>query len=115
MTQELILVLDEGTTSTRAILFGLDGTVHGVAQRELTQFYPAPGLVDRAADVGLGVGAAVVGAGHIRAQIAIPDPLADMGRGNRQHHGQCDQQGARELLSRGGGLAAWLAACHGPR
>ncbi len=46
MTQELILVLDEGTTSTRAILFGLDGTVHGVAQRELTQFYPAPGLVE---------------------------------------------------------------------
>ena len=46
MTQELILVIDEGTTSTRAILFALDGQVRAVAQRELTQFYPAPGFVE---------------------------------------------------------------------
>lgn len=43
---DLILVLDEGTTSTRAMLFGLDGTLHGVAQRELTQHYPRPGWVE---------------------------------------------------------------------
>src|SRR3546814_3676648 len=39
MTERLILVLDEGTTSTRAILYAPDGTTHGVAQRELTQHY----------------------------------------------------------------------------
>jgi glycerol kinase len=43
---ETILVIDEGTTSTRAMLFGLDGECLGSAQRELTQHYPAPGLVE---------------------------------------------------------------------
>src|SRR3546814_9675747 len=33
MTERLILVLDEGTNSTRAILYAPDGTTHGVAQR----------------------------------------------------------------------------------
>jgi glycerol kinase len=41
-----ILVIDEGTTSTRAVLFGADGTAKGSAQRPLTQHYPAPGLVE---------------------------------------------------------------------
>jgi len=43
---DFLLVLDEGTTSTRAILYAHDGTVCGTAQRELTQYYPAPGLVE---------------------------------------------------------------------
>ncbi len=46
MNDPLILVLDEGTTSTRAMLFGADGQPHGTAQRELTQFYPQPGWVE---------------------------------------------------------------------
>ncbi|WP_374408891.1 glycerol kinase GlpK [Pelagerythrobacter sp.] len=41
-----ILVLDAGTTSTRAMLFGADGALHHVAQRELTQHYPQPGWVE---------------------------------------------------------------------
>lgn len=41
-----ILVLDAGTTSTRAIVFAEDGRVIASAQRELTQFYPAPGWVE---------------------------------------------------------------------
>jgi glycerol kinase len=41
-----ILVIDEGTTSTRAMLFSADGVCLGSAQRPLTQFYPAPGLVE---------------------------------------------------------------------
>ena len=43
---EHILVLDEGTTSTRAMLFGLDGVLLGSAQQELTQHYPKPGWVE---------------------------------------------------------------------
>jgi len=43
---DLILVLDAGTTSTRAMAFSADGGVRGVHQRELTQHYPAPGWVE---------------------------------------------------------------------
>lgn len=45
MTQ-YILVIDEGTTSTRAMLFGHEGKLHGSQQAELQQYYPAPGLVE---------------------------------------------------------------------
>jgi glycerol kinase len=41
-----ILVIDEGTTSTRAMLFAPDGRNVGSCQRPLTQHYPAPGLVE---------------------------------------------------------------------
>ncbi len=41
-----ILVIDEGTTSTRAMLFATDGRSLGSCQRPLTQHYPAPGLVE---------------------------------------------------------------------
>lgn len=41
-----ILVIDEGTTSTRAMLFAADGACLGSAQEPLTQSYPAPGLVE---------------------------------------------------------------------
>jgi glycerol kinase len=43
---EQILVIDEGTTSTRAMLFAADGRCIAVRQRALTQYYPAPGLVE---------------------------------------------------------------------
>jgi glycerol kinase len=43
---EYLLVIDEGTTSTRAMLFAPDGMPHGVAQHALTQHYPAPGRVE---------------------------------------------------------------------
>ncbi|MBV9931217.1 MAG: glycerol kinase [Alphaproteobacteria bacterium] len=45
-----ILVIDAGTTSTRAMLFGLDGACHGVAQRPLSQHYPRPGWVEHDAE-----------------------------------------------------------------
>ncbi|MGB3378424.1 MAG: FGGY family carbohydrate kinase, partial [Allopontixanthobacter sediminis] len=41
-----LLVLDEGTTSTRAILYGLSGELIATAQEDITQYYPAPGLVE---------------------------------------------------------------------
>ena len=43
---DLILVLDAGTTSTRAMLFTPAGALQGVAQAELTQYYPQPGWVE---------------------------------------------------------------------
>ncbi len=41
-----VLALDQGTTSSRAILFNHNGEVVSVAQREFPQIYPAPGLVE---------------------------------------------------------------------
>lgn len=41
-----ILVIDAGTTSTRAMVFAADGTMLRVAQAELTQHYPRPGWVE---------------------------------------------------------------------
>jgi len=41
-----LLVIDEGTTSTRAMLFAPDGTCLGSESAPLTQHYPAPGLVE---------------------------------------------------------------------
>ena len=43
---EKILVLDAGTTSTRAMVFSRDGQMERVAQAELTQHYPKPGWVE---------------------------------------------------------------------
>ncbi|QYU67751.1 hypothetical protein J4558_23130 [Leptolyngbya sp. 15MV] len=43
---EAILVLDEGTTSTRAMVFARDGALLSLAQEELTQHYPRPGWVE---------------------------------------------------------------------
>ena len=41
-----VLALDQGTTSSRAILFGRDGRPVASAQRELPQIFPAPGEVE---------------------------------------------------------------------
>jgi glycerol kinase len=41
-----VLALDQGTTSSRAILFTRDGAIAAVAQKEFTQFYPQPGWVE---------------------------------------------------------------------
>ena len=47
---ETLLVIDEGTTSTRAMLFAADGTCLAVEQRALTQSYPQPGWVEHDAE-----------------------------------------------------------------
>ena len=46
MTEKYLLVLDEGTTSTRAMLYAPDGTLGASAQQSLEQFYPRPGWVE---------------------------------------------------------------------
>ncbi|HTQ32691.1 MAG TPA: glycerol kinase GlpK [Stellaceae bacterium] len=44
--QDYLLAIDQGTTSTRAILFDADGTVLHIARRDLRQIYPQPGWVE---------------------------------------------------------------------
>jgi glycerol kinase len=41
-----VLALDQGTTSSRAILFDQQGQIQGLAQQEFRQIYPQPGWVE---------------------------------------------------------------------
>ncbi|MAW52212.1 MAG: glycerol kinase [Geminicoccus sp.] len=43
---QAVMAIDQGTTSSRAILFGADFDILGVAQQEFTQFYPKSGWVE---------------------------------------------------------------------
>ena len=41
-----VLALDQGTTSSRAIVFDKQGRIESIAQREFAQHYPKPGWVE---------------------------------------------------------------------
>src|SRR5579871_3921610 len=43
---DYLLAIDQGTTSTRAILFDGAGAVRHIARRDLRQIYPRPGWVE---------------------------------------------------------------------
>lgn len=47
MGKKYIMALDQGTTSSRCILFDHEGNICGMAQKELTQIYPQPGWVEQ--------------------------------------------------------------------
>lgn len=47
---QFILAIDQGTTSSRAILFNHEGQIHGVAQQEYPQIFPEPGWVEHDAN-----------------------------------------------------------------
>jgi len=44
--KRFILALDQGTTSSRAMIIDSDGTVSSIAQRPFTQIFPQPGWVE---------------------------------------------------------------------
>ncbi len=48
--EKSILAIDQGTTSSRAIIFNKKGKIQSVAQKEFTQFYPSPGWVEHDAN-----------------------------------------------------------------
>ncbi|UGB05274.1 glycerol kinase GlpK [Staphylococcus sp. HL28] len=48
--EKYILSIDQGTTSSRAILFNKDGEIKGVAQREFKQHFPQSGWVEHDAN-----------------------------------------------------------------
>jgi glycerol kinase len=67
-----ILAIDQGTTSSRAIIFSHDGSIKATAQREFKQFYPKPGWVEHdAAEIWstqAGVMAEAIASGGIHAR-----------------------------------------------
>jgi glycerol kinase len=46
MPEKFILALDQGTTSSRAVLFNRRGKIISIASKEFQQFYPKPGWVE---------------------------------------------------------------------
>jgi len=46
MEKKYVLALDQGTTSSRAILFDRNGKIVSMSQKEFTQIYPAPGWAE---------------------------------------------------------------------
>ena len=50
MSKKYVLALDQGTTSSRAILFDETSSIIAVAQKEFTQIFPKPGWVEHNAD-----------------------------------------------------------------
>ena len=78
----LILVLDEGTTSTRAMLFGRDGRVAATAQQPITQHYPQPGWVEHdAAEIW---DKTLACAREVVAEVGSPDRIAGIGVTNQR-------------------------------
>src|ERR1051325_11383183 len=66
-----ILALDQGTTSSRAIVFDHDGSVRAVAQKEFTQIFPRAGWVEHDAQEiwasQIGVAVEALGRAQLRA------------------------------------------------
>ena len=51
MPKQYILALDQGTTSSRAIVFDHGGRIVPAAQKEFEQILPSPGLVEHDPEV----------------------------------------------------------------
>src|SRR6186997_2276584 len=50
MSDKFILALDQGTTSSRSIVFDKQGNIISVAQKEFKQIFPQPGWVEHDAE-----------------------------------------------------------------
>lgn len=48
--KKYIMSIDQGTTSTRAIIFDKKTNIIGIAQKQITNFYPHPGWVEQDAN-----------------------------------------------------------------
>jgi len=72
----MILALDQGTTSSRAIVFDATGAVRAVAQKEFTQHFPRPGWVEHDAEEIWATQVAVAGEAIARAGLAAGDIAA---------------------------------------
>ena len=44
--RDYIIALDQGTSSSRAIVFNRNGEAKAVRQKEFTQYFPKPGMVE---------------------------------------------------------------------
>ncbi|MFJ7938336.1 glycerol kinase GlpK [Peribacillus sp. NPDC096622] len=78
-----ILSLDQGTTSSRAILFNKSGEVLHIAQKEFTQYFPNPGWVEHNANEIWGSILSVI-ASCLSEMNVKPDQIAGIGITNQR-------------------------------
>lgn len=78
-----ILSLDQGTTSSRAILFNKNGEIVHTAQKEFTQYFPHPGWVEHNANEIWGSILAVIAACLMEANVK-PEQVAGIGITNQR-------------------------------
>jgi glycerol kinase len=78
-----ILALDQGTTSSRAIIFDQRGTIVSLAQKEFTQIYPQPGWVEHDPDEIWSTQIAVATEAILKAGL-LPDDIAALGITNQR-------------------------------
>ena len=71
-----ILSIDQGTTSSRAVVFDREANVRAIAQQEFKQIYPEAGWVEHSAQDILGSVMAVVAEAVVRADITAEDIAA---------------------------------------
>lgn len=83
MTAPRILAIDQGTTSTRAVVYDAAGRALGGAARELTQHYPRPGWVEHDAEE-IWQSVADVVPGALAAAGVAPAELAAVGLTNQR-------------------------------
>ena len=73
MKEKYVLALDQGTTSSRAIVFDKKGEIVGIAQQEFNQIYPCPGWVEHDPKEILSSEMSTVFASIIRAGLSVKD------------------------------------------
>ncbi|MBB6448187.1 glycerol kinase [Geomicrobium halophilum] len=83
MTKTHILAIDQGTTSTRAILFDGEGKIVHTVQREFTQHFPKPGWVEHDANEIWGSVLAVIAGLFTEVEIS-PEEIAGIGITNQR-------------------------------
>src|SRR5471032_3369574 len=83
MAEPLILALDQGTTSTRAILFDARGRALAEASRPLPQVYPADGWVEHDASIIFSASVEVLGEAVAKAARTM-DEVAAIGVTNQR-------------------------------
>ncbi|MBD8028630.1 glycerol kinase GlpK [Ureibacillus sp. Re31] len=81
--EKYILSIDQGTTSSRAILFNKQGEIVHSAQKEFTQHFPNPGWVEHNANEILGSVLAVIAACLSEADVS-PEMVAAIGITNQR-------------------------------
>jgi glycerol kinase len=81
--EKFILSIDQGTTSSRAIVFNHEGNIESIAQKEFTQFYPQPGWVEHDANEIWSSQAGVVAEAVLKAGLR-PADLAAIGITNQR-------------------------------
>ncbi|MCQ2556707.1 glycerol kinase GlpK [Ligilactobacillus equi] len=83
MTEKYIMALDEGTTSTRAIIFNHKGQKVADAQKEFTQYFPEPGWVEHNANEIWNAVLSTIANAFIKSGIQ-PDQIAGIGITNQR-------------------------------